>query len=155
MLKGRFQARLKNRQGYHGAEAERRASHHARSRSRTPDQKHPGKRLAIIDLSHSDTRDGLKRAIKGRITALARLQDLFVKSRWTGARGQVEVMWLRAAGEKLVLPWIESGGPAVKKLTRKGLGTIVVERMIRALVDGEICLDWCAEGLACQIVLQL
>jgi PAS domain S-box-containing protein len=40
---------------------------------------------ATVNLSHSDTADGLKRAIEGRIMALAKIHDLFVKSRWTGA----------------------------------------------------------------------
>jgi PAS domain S-box-containing protein len=40
---------------------------------------------ATVKLSHSDTADSLKRAIEGRIQALAKLNDLFVKSRWTGA----------------------------------------------------------------------
>jgi len=40
---------------------------------------------AIVNLSHSDTADGVKRAIDGRIQALAKLNDLFVESRWTGA----------------------------------------------------------------------
>jgi two-component sensor histidine kinase len=40
---------------------------------------------ATVSLSHSDTTDGLKRAIAGRIQALAKLHDLFVKSRWAGA----------------------------------------------------------------------
>jgi PAS domain S-box-containing protein len=40
---------------------------------------------ATVKLSHSDTANGLKRAIYGRIQALAKLNDLFVKSRWKGA----------------------------------------------------------------------
>ena len=40
---------------------------------------------ATISLSHSDTADGVKRAIAGRVEALAKLHDLFVKSRWAGA----------------------------------------------------------------------
>ena len=40
---------------------------------------------ATVNLSHSDTADGVKRAIEGRIQALAKIHDLFVKSRWTGA----------------------------------------------------------------------
>jgi len=40
---------------------------------------------ATVNLSHSETPDGLKRAIEGRIQALASVQDLLVKSRWTGA----------------------------------------------------------------------
>jgi PAS domain S-box-containing protein len=38
-----------------------------------------------VNLSYSDYSGSLKRAIEGRIQALAKLHDLFVKSRWTGA----------------------------------------------------------------------
>ena len=41
--------------------------------------------LATIDLSKADTSQDLKRAIKGRIQALANVHALFVQSRWTGA----------------------------------------------------------------------
>jgi two-component sensor histidine kinase len=40
---------------------------------------------AMVRLSQSDTRDGLKKAIEGRIEALANVHSLFVQSRWTGA----------------------------------------------------------------------
>jgi PAS domain S-box-containing protein len=40
---------------------------------------------ATVSRSHADTADGLKRVIEGRIMALAKIHDLFVKSRWTGA----------------------------------------------------------------------
>jgi hypothetical protein len=39
----------------------------------------------IVELSHADTPEDLKRAIGARVMALARLQDLFAKSHWTGA----------------------------------------------------------------------
>jgi PAS domain S-box-containing protein len=39
----------------------------------------------IVALSHSDSPDGLKEAIGARVSALARLQDLFFKSHWAGA----------------------------------------------------------------------
>ena len=41
--------------------------------------------LATVHLSHSDTPDGLKHAIEGRIQALANAHTLFVQSRWSGA----------------------------------------------------------------------
>jgi len=41
--------------------------------------------LAAVHLSHSDTLDGLKRAIEGRIQALANVHTLVVKSGWAGA----------------------------------------------------------------------
>jgi PAS domain S-box-containing protein len=40
---------------------------------------------AMVNLSQSDTADGLKEAIAGRIGALANVHSLFVQSRWTGA----------------------------------------------------------------------
>jgi len=40
---------------------------------------------ATVHLSQSDTTDGLKHAIEGRIQALANVHRLFVESRWTGA----------------------------------------------------------------------
>jgi len=41
--------------------------------------------LATVRLSHSDTSDGLKQLIEGRIDALAKVHTLFVESRWAGA----------------------------------------------------------------------
>jgi two-component sensor histidine kinase len=40
---------------------------------------------ATIKLSQSDTPDGLKKAIEGRILALSSVHSLFVKTRWIGA----------------------------------------------------------------------
>jgi PAS domain S-box-containing protein len=43
---------------------------------------------ATVHLTQSDTPDGLKHAIEGRIQALANVHRLFVESRWTGAEIQ-------------------------------------------------------------------
>jgi PAS domain S-box-containing protein len=165
---------------------------------------------ATVHLSHSETADGLKCAIEGRIYALAKLHDLFVQSRWTGAElshiaaqelgpyiaegkmrsridgpqvmlepttaqaigvtlhelvtnaakygslsvpnGQVSLSWIRAPDKQLILRWSESGGPVVTKPTHQGFGTSVIERMIRHQLKGEMRLDWCPEGLECEIV---
>jgi PAS domain S-box-containing protein len=40
---------------------------------------------AIVNLSRSDTTDGLKEAITGRIRALSNVHSLFVETRWSGA----------------------------------------------------------------------
>jgi two-component sensor histidine kinase len=40
---------------------------------------------AIVGLSQSDTPNGLKKAIQGRIGALASVHSLFAQSRWAGA----------------------------------------------------------------------
>jgi PAS domain S-box-containing protein len=41
--------------------------------------------LATVRLSQSDTSDGLKQLIEGRVNALAKVHALFVESRWAGA----------------------------------------------------------------------
>jgi ribosomal protein S2 len=40
---------------------------------------------ATVMLSQSDTSEGLKQAIEGRIRALANVHSLFVQTRWIGA----------------------------------------------------------------------
>jgi two-component sensor histidine kinase len=167
---------------------------------------------ATVHLTQSDTPDGLKRAIEGRIQALANVHALFVESRWTGAelhslvtqelspyfqdgetrarisgpnlllepntaqsiavaihelttnaakygalsvaKGHVEVEWSRVADGRLVLRWIEAGGPLVKPPTRQGFGTRVMEGMIRGQLKGQMRFDWHAEGLVCEIAVQ-
>jgi PAS domain S-box-containing protein len=166
---------------------------------------------ATVNLSHSDTADGVKRAIGGRIQALAKLHDLFVKSGWTGAElshiaaqelapyvgedearvridgpqvlllpntaqvvavtlhelatnaakygalsvasGRVEIKWSLAANDQLILTWTEKGGPEVKKPLHQGFGTRVMEKIIRDQHQGDLRLNWWAEGLACEIIL--
>jgi hypothetical protein len=80
---------------------------------------------AIVNLSQDETVDGFKRAIEGRIQALANMS--------------------RAADRKLTLRWTESGGPPPTRPTRKGFGMSVIQQMIRE--EGEIHLDWRSENL--------
>jgi PAS domain S-box-containing protein len=71
------------------------------------------------------------------------------------AKGRVEVKWSVVASDHLILTWTEQGGPAVKKPTRQGFGTRVMERMIRDQHKGDLRLDWSAEGLVCAIILPM
>ncbi len=57
---------------------------------------------AAVHLSQSDTPEGLKLAIEGRIQALANVHRLFVQSRWTGAD-------LRSVVTQELLPYCEEG----------------------------------------------
>jgi PAS domain S-box-containing protein len=57
---------------------------------------------ATIHLTQADTPDLLKKAIEGRIQALANVHALFVKSRWTGAE-------LRTLLTQELLPYSEAG----------------------------------------------
>jgi PAS domain S-box-containing protein len=166
---------------------------------------------ATVHLTQSDTPEGLKQAIEGRIHALANVHRLFVESRWTGAEldslvkqelaaycqegetraridgptvllepntaqtvavtlhelatnaakygalsvpeGRVQVEWSRAADGRLVLRWVETGGPPVKPPRRKGFGTRVMHGMIQGQMNGEMRFDWHAEGLICEVAI--
>jgi PAS domain S-box-containing protein len=168
---------------------------------------------AIVHLSQSDTPEGLKEAIEGRIQALASVHELFVQSRWTGADvhrlveqelspyceagdtraringpnivlapdvaqtfavtlhelatnaakygalstpdGGVQVEWWCPANGRLVLRWVETGGPAVMPPTRQGFGTHVMDRMVRVQLNGQMLFDWRPEGLACEITVPI
>lgn len=61
---------------------------------------------AIVHLSHSNTADGLKQLIQGRIDALAKVHDLFAQSRWTGAD-------LRTLVTQELFPFGQEGGRRV------------------------------------------
>jgi len=73
----------------------------------------------------------------------------------SAAKGRVEVKWSVVASDHLILTWTEQGGPVVKKPTRQGFGTRVIERMIRDQHKGDLRLDWSAEGLVCAIILPM
>lgn len=164
---------------------------------------------ATVSLSQADTPQDLKRAIEGRIRALASVHAMFVQSRWTGAEllslitqelapfcsdgetrariggpdlvlepvaaqaiavtvhelatnavkygalsvpeGQVDVEWSCTPDGRLLLRWVERGGPPVTPPTRAGFGTRVIEGMIRDQLNGDLRFDWDAEGLSCEI----
>ena len=58
--------------------------------------------VATIKLSQSDTPEGLKQAIEGRIRALANVHSLFVQTRWIGAE-------LSAIAKQELAPYFEEG----------------------------------------------
>jgi PAS domain S-box-containing protein len=70
------------------------------------------------------------------------------------ANGHVDLKWSREADGRLHLFWVETGGPKVQEPTRKGFGSRVIERMI-AQHSGKTLFDWRAEGLVCEIALQV
>jgi PAS domain S-box-containing protein len=61
---------------------------------------------ATVNLSQSDTPEGLKRAIEGRLRALSNVHSLFVETRWIGAElstiAKQELAPYSETGEKLV-----------------------------------------------------
>jgi PAS domain S-box-containing protein len=167
---------------------------------------------ATVMLSQSETPEGLKKVIEGRIGALANVHSLFVQTRWIGAdlstiatqelapyseknqrrvrvdgppvllepnvaqviavtlhelatnaakygalsaaNGQVDLKWSHDSDGQLHLRWTETGGPKVYEPTRKGFGRRIIERMI-AQHAGRTRFDWRAEGLVCEMTLQV
>ncbi|WP_461349160.1 HWE histidine kinase domain-containing protein [Bradyrhizobium sp. USDA 4451] len=62
---------------------------------------------AIINLSQSDTSEGLKDVISGRIQAMANVHSLFVESRWIGAE-------VSAIARQELAPYLDEHGTRVR-----------------------------------------
>jgi two-component sensor histidine kinase len=67
--------------------------------------------------------------------------------------GNVQVEWWCESGRPLVLRWTETDGPPVGSVTRRGVGTRIIEDMTRDQLRGEAKIDYRPEGLCCEIKL--
>jgi PAS domain S-box-containing protein len=67
----------------------------------------------------------------------------------SAAGGHVAIEWSWASDRRLVLRWTETGGPRVRKPTREGFGSELIELLTQQL-GGVTKLDWRAEGLVCE-----
>jgi two-component sensor histidine kinase len=68
--------------------------------------------------------------------------------------GRVDIVWKTdAAGAEPVFrfSWVEQGGPPVvePEQSQRGFGTRLIERMLKNDFDGEVVLDFKADGLVC------
>jgi PAS domain S-box-containing protein len=66
--------------------------------------------------------------------------------------GQVDLRWSHGSSGKLRLIWAETNGPPVRKPTRQGFGTQIIDRLITQQ-KGDVRFDWRPEGLLCEIDL--
>jgi two-component sensor histidine kinase len=64
--------------------------------------------------------------------------------------GRVRVHWQRD-GESFVFDWREMGGPEVRKPTKKGFGTRLIERTLAAEIRGRVELEFDQAGLICRV----
>ncbi len=64
--------------------------------------------------------------------------------------GRVGVQWTRTDEGALAVRWIERGGPTVIPPSRQGVGTRVMEGVIRGQSRGTIQFAWQTEGLSCE-----
>jgi two-component system CheB/CheR fusion protein len=74
----------------------------------------------------------------------------------SGAEGHVSVTWRRADGrdgEQLHMDWTETAGPRVEKPSRRGFGTLLVERLATNDLHGAASIDYDPTGLRCTLTL--
>jgi PAS domain S-box-containing protein len=127
--------------------------------------------LALEELSpycaEDDGKDGSRARIEGpglmleqqpaQAIALA-LHELTTNAVKYGAlsvpSGRIALTWRRQSANRLSVCWVETGGPPVAPPTRKGFGTRVMTRICEQL-NGELNFDWRADGLICDIVIDI
>ncbi|MGA8928523.1 MAG: sensor histidine kinase, partial [Pseudolabrys sp.] len=102
-------------------------------------------------LSQSETPDGLKRAIEGRIQALANVHSLFVNTRWIGADlSTIATQELAPYSEKNQRRVRIDGPPVLLEpdvaqavaITLHELATNAAKYGALAVLDGELELQW-------------
>ena len=73
-------------------------------------------------------------------------------------KGRVDIFWeARPAGEpqEVLLQWRESGGPIVEAPSRKGFGTMLIEKVLAYEAEGEAKLEFLPTGVAFMFRLPL
>lgn len=70
-------------------------------------------------------------------------------------KGTIEIAWkleeTDSSGQSFSMEWIERGGPEVEKPSRSGFGSTIIDRLLKASLEGEVSLDWRRTGLICKI----
>ncbi|HEX5453226.1 MAG TPA: HWE histidine kinase domain-containing protein [Stellaceae bacterium] len=125
--------------------------------------------LAVSELSHYAAADAFRYAIEGEDVPLPSnravpigmmFHELATNAAKYGAlsapAGRVKVSWtVDRERQHLHLEWIETGGPAVGKPTRRGFGSRLLERGLAHELDATVHLNFDAAGVHCTIDLPL
>ncbi|MBX6424485.1 MAG: PAS domain-containing protein [Variibacter sp.] len=72
--------------------------------------------------------------------------------------GQVSIVWRRlpaSEGSGIELVWQESGGPPVVPPSRRGFGTLVIERHLAKSLDAEVEFTFPPSGVRCRVQMPL
>ena len=67
--------------------------------------------------------------------------------------GRVEVVLSLLAGGGLLFRWVEKGGPPVKEPTRRGFGSVIIERVVPFDLHGTAAVYYLAEGLEAEFFI--
>jgi PAS domain S-box-containing protein len=110
---------------------------------------------ATVSLSQSDTPEGLKQAIEGRILALAKVHSLFVETRWIGAElstiarqelapyFEKDETGVRIDGPQVLL---EPNAAQAVAVTLHELATNAAKYGALSVPNGQISLEWSHEA---------
>jgi len=69
------------------------------------------------------------------------------------SHGRVKVSWVIDETGRLVIDWMERGGPAVQAPTRRGFGSTVIERSIPYDLQGEASISYELAGVVARFVI--
>lgn len=70
---------------------------------------------------------------------------------YAAADGALQVVWTVEPGPRVVLDWIETGGPPVSPPTRTGFGSQLVARLLKGDLAGEFAADYRKSGLVARL----
>ncbi len=87
----------------------------------------------------------------------AAIQELSTNAAKYGAlaveQGRLEVSWSRQDDGRLAFSWIERDGPPVRKPTRRGFGTRLIQDILAMDSGWSVNLDYAPEGLRCTMLI--
>jgi two-component sensor histidine kinase len=73
--------------------------------------------------------------------------------RFSEGTGSVEVTWVHQQDGKLILRWIERGGPPPRPPTRVGFGTRLIRDLLAQETGWQVSLDYAPQGLQCTMLI--